>query len=105
MATILNSLLFICVLGLHTLVAAVLTRFLRIRLRTQWGYLFYTTLVGTVTLFITTLIFSGVLNIGINLGDAVTAAIIMIALPLGLGVAIDILYVPPPEEYTLPDTE
>jgi hypothetical protein len=29
----------------------------------------------------------------------------MIGLPLALGFTLDVLYVPPPEEYDLPDTQ
>jgi hypothetical protein len=82
-----------------------LTRFFRIRLKTQWGYVVYSLLLIPLVLFVTTLVFTGVLGIGVNLGDPTTALGVMIGMPLALGFAIDTLYVPPPEAYDLPDTQ
>ena len=54
-------------------------------------------------LFATTLVFSGPLGIGTDLGSPVAALGVMIGLPLALGFTLDVLYIPPPEEYDLPD--
>ncbi|ADQ66245.1 hypothetical protein GL213_03200 [Halogeometricum borinquense] len=105
MASVLNLVLFGVVLVVHTLIAAVMTRFFRIRLKTQWGYVIYSLLLIPVVLFVTTLVFSGILQIGPDLGDTTTAFGVMIGMPLALGFTIDTLYVPPPEEYELPETQ
>lgn len=90
------------VLAVHALVAAVMTRFFRIRLSTDWGAVVYTGLLIPVVLFVLTQLFTGVLGIGPNLGSAATVLAVMIGLPLAVGVTVDVLYVRPPEEYDLP---
>lgn len=104
MVSVINLVLFGVVLVFHTLVAAVMTRFFRVRLKTRWGAMLYAVVLIPLVLFTTTLVFSGVLGIGINLGNPVTALGVMIGMPLALGYTIDVLYVPPPEEYDLPET-
>ncbi|WP_101294339.1 hypothetical protein [Halegenticoccus soli] len=104
MATLLNLVLLGAVLAIHTLIAAVMTRYFRIRLKTQIGAVVYSLFLIPVVLFVTTLVFSGALNIGVNLGSPAAALGIMIGLPLALGFTIDVLYVPSPDEYELPDT-
>ncbi len=104
MATVLNLVLFGGVLVLHTLVAAVSTRFFRIRMGTQWGSVLYALLVTPLLLLVSTLLFTGVLGIGVNLGNSATAVGVMIGLPLALGFTIDVLYMPTPDEYDVPDT-
>jgi hypothetical protein len=92
------------VLALHTLGAAVLTRFFRLRLKTRTGWVVYTLLLTPVVLFASTLVFTGLLGIGFDLGSPATALGVMIAMPMALGFTIDVLYVPAPEEYDLPET-
>jgi hypothetical protein len=93
------------VLAVHTLIAAVMTRYFRIRLHTRWGSVLYTLLLVPLALVVTTLLFSGVLGIGVNLGTPTTVLAVLVGMPLALGVTIDVLYVPAPEEYELPDTQ
>lgn len=93
------------VLAVHTLIAAVMTRYFRIRMHTRWGAVLYTLLLVPLALVVTTLVFSGPLAIGVNLGGPATALAVMVGMPLVLGFTIDVLYVPPPEEYDLPDTQ
>jgi heme/copper-type cytochrome/quinol oxidase subunit 1 len=93
------------VLGVHALVAAVMTRYFRIRLSTDWGAVVYTLLFVPVVLFLLTQVFTGVLGIGPNLGSAVTVLAVMVGLPLAVGVAVDVLYMRPPEEYDLPEPQ
>ncbi|MFB6156361.1 MAG: hypothetical protein ABEJ34_00775 [Haloferacaceae archaeon] len=89
------------VLVAHTLIAAVLTRFLRIRMNTRWGAVLYTLLLVPVVLTVTTLLF-GQLPL-VPLGGATTVLAVMVGMPLALGFTIDVLYVPAPEEYDLPE--
>ena len=63
MASVVGVVLFVVVLLLHTLLAAITTRFFRLRLKTQWGYVVYTFLITPVVLLATSLVFFGVLRI------------------------------------------
>ncbi|WP_096389976.1 hypothetical protein [Halopenitus persicus] len=103
MATILGVLLFLVVLGAHTLIAAVMTRFLRLRLDTTWGTAIYVAFLIPIVLLTSTLVVSGPLGIGIDLETTVAVLTVMILLPGVLGVAIDVLYVEHPDEYELPE--
>jgi hypothetical protein len=106
MVSVVGLVLFGAVLVVHTLLAAVLTRFFRLRLNTQWGYVVYSFALIPVALLVTTLIFFGVLPIGAGLNLGATALLgAAIALPLALGFTIDTLYIPAPEEYDLPDRQ
>ncbi|WP_129112905.1 hypothetical protein [Halegenticoccus tardaugens] len=104
MATLVNLVLFGCVLVFHTVVAAVMTRYFRIRLNTQIGAVVYSLFLIPVVLFLSTLVFSGVFGIGVDLGSPGAAFGVMIGMPLALGFTIDVLYVPSPDEYELPET-
>ncbi len=104
MATLVNLVLFAAVLALHTVLAAVMTRFFRIRMKTRWGSALYALLLIPPVLVVSTLVFSGLFGIGIDLGNSAMAVGVMVGMPLALGYTIDVLYVPAPEEYDLPDT-
>ncbi|WP_311172417.1 hypothetical protein [Halobellus ordinarius] len=106
MVSVLGLVLFGAVLALHTLFAAVLTRFFRLRLQTRWGYVIYSLVLIPVVLLVTTLVFFGVFPIGAGLNLGATALLgAAIGIPLALGFTIDTLYVPAPEEYDLPDRQ
>jgi hypothetical protein len=103
MVSVVGLVAFGAVLVVHTLLAAVLTRFFRLRLKTQWGYVIYSFAIIPVALLVTTLVFFGVLPVGAGLNlDTATLLGAAIGLPLALGFTIDTLYVPAPEEYDLP---
>jgi len=103
MATILDFALMAVVFVGNTLVAAVMTRFFRLQLDTRWGSAVYTALVVPVALVVTTIVaFS--LGVGVDLGSAAVVLGLMVGIPMGLGVTIDVLYVPSPDEYELPET-
>jgi len=106
MVSVVGLILFAAVLAVHTLFAAVLTRFFRLRLNTQWGYVIYSFTITPVVLFVTTLVFFGVFPIGAGLNLGATALLgAAVGLPLALGFTIDTLYVPPPEEIDLPQRQ
>lgn len=105
MATVAELVLFGVVLVVQTLLAAVSTRFFRIRMKTRWGWVIYTAMLTPLLLFVVTLIATGVLGIGPDLGSPGLAIAVTIGVPLALGFTLDLLYVPPPEEYDLPDTQ
>jgi hypothetical protein len=102
---VLDLVLTVAVLGVHALVAAVMTRFFRIRLSTDWGTVVYTLLFVPVVLFLLTQLFTGILGIGPNLGSPATVLAVMVGLPLAVGVTVDVLYMRPPEEYDLPEPQ
>jgi hypothetical protein len=102
---VLGLVLTIVVLGVHALVAAVMTRFFRIRLSTDWGTVVYTLLFVPVVLFLLTQLFTGILGIGPNLGSPATVLAVMVGLPLAVGVTVDVLYMRSPEEYDLPEPQ
>ena len=104
MVSVVGLVAFGVVLLIHTLLAAVTTRFFRLRLQTQWGYVVYSFLIIPVVLLATSLVFFGVLGIdgGLDLRPPAFLGI-AVGLPLALGFTIDTLYVPAPEEYDLPE--
>jgi len=106
MLALVGFLTLVALVGFHVLLAGVTTRFFRLRLSTAWGSVVYTIVLTPILLFVSTLFFTGVLNVGIglDLGSPTIVFGLLIVLPIVLGVAIDYLYVPSPEEYELPET-
>ncbi|WP_435333706.1 hypothetical protein [Haloarchaeobius sp. TZWWS8] len=90
--------------AVNTAIAAVSTRFFRERMNTDWGSVLYTVLIVPFLLLATTLVISGGLQLGANLGSKNLALLVSIALPLVLGVTVDYFWMPAPDEIELPDT-
>ena len=88
---------------LHTAIAAVGTRLLRVRLESQWGPVVYAVVLLPVVLVFSTIVLSGVFGLGSNLGDPWTVFFVVVAMPLVLGVTIDYVWMPAPDEVELPD--
>jgi len=105
MLSIIGLVLFGLVLVGHTLIAAVCTRFFRLRLETQIGWVVYSLFIPPVILLASTLVVSGVLGIGPNLGSPVVVFGVMIGLPVAVGITLDLLYVAQPDEVELPETQ
>ncbi len=105
MLSIIGLVLFGVVLVGHTLIAAVCTRFFRLRLETEIGWIVYSLTLTPVVLVVSTLIVSGVLGIGPNLGSPVVVFGVMIGLPVAVGITLDLLYVAQPDEVELPETQ
>jgi hypothetical protein len=103
MASVVSLVLLGVVLVVNTLIAAVMTRFFRIRLKTRAGAVVYALLITPVVLFATTMLFGAVIPWDGGLPTAVLLGL-WVGMPLVLGFTIDVLYVPPPEEIELPDT-
>ncbi|MDY6818361.1 MAG: hypothetical protein SVG88_06835 [Halobacteriales archaeon] len=89
---------------IQTALAAVLTRFFRIRLSTRWGSLVYAVVLVPLALLVTTMVLSGLLGLGPDLGGPTAVVFLMIGVPLAIGLTIDYLWMPAPEEVELPDT-
>lgn len=105
MLSIIGLVLFFIILAVHTLVAAIMTRFFRLRLETQAGWILYSLGFIPVVLFVSTLVFTGVFRIGPDLGSPTVAASVLIGLPVALGLTIDLLYVAQPDEIDLPQRQ
>jgi len=105
MLSIIGFALFGGILVGHTLLAAVLTRFFRLRLDTQFGWVVYALTLIPVVLFVSTLVFTGLLQIGPNLGSPTVVFGVMIGLPLAVGLTLDLLYVAQPDDVELPETQ
>ena len=104
MVSVLAIIGLLVVVVVHTVVAALLTRFFRVRLSTRWGPVLYALTLIPLVLIGSTLVLSGLFKIGPNLGGPVTALFVMILVPLALGITIDYVWMPAPDEVDLPET-
>ena len=95
-ATVVGILLLV---GVNTAVAALATRFFRVRLATRWGAVLYTVGFVLVLYVGTTILLSGFVGFGgRGVGDTGTALVLVWVLPLTLGYSIDYFWMPPPEQ-------
>jgi hypothetical protein len=97
MAALADAVGVLAIVAINTALAAVLTRFFRLRLATRWGSALYALALIPVVHLIVLLLASGVLGLGGAMGRA-TALVVTIVVPLGLGGAIDVFWMPPPED-------
>lgn len=105
MVDVADAIGLVMILGVNSALAAVLTRFFRVRLDTDWGSALYVLFFAPIALFVVTLVLSGVLGLGPNLGSPAAVIVVTIVLPLSLGVAFDFFWMPAPEEVELPDRQ
>jgi hypothetical protein len=103
MVDVADAIGLVVLLGINSAVAAVLTRFFRVRLNTDWGSAIYVVFFGPIVLFVLTLILGGVLGLGPDLGTPAAVIMLSIVLPLSLGVAFDFFWMPAPEEVEVPE--
>jgi hypothetical protein len=94
----------VVVVGVNAAVAALGTRMLRVRLRTRWGVAIYVLVLVPIAQVLVTLLLTGPLGLGPNLGGAVAALGVTVVLPFALGVAFDYFWMPSPAEVELPET-
>ncbi|MFC6799179.1 MULTISPECIES: hypothetical protein [unclassified Haladaptatus] len=92
------------IVGVNSLVAALMTRFFRVRLSTTWGTALYALVLIPLVLIALTIVLSGVARLGIDLGSPGAVMAIAVALPFALGVAFDYFWMPSPDEIEVPDT-
>jgi hypothetical protein len=105
MVTLGTALGLTVIVAVHTVIAAVATRFFRLRMKTQWGSLLYALLAIPVLLVISTFVVSGVLQIGGDVGSTGAALFLVVLVPMTLGFALDFLWMPHPDDVELPDTQ
>ena len=99
MVSLVSLVLIGVVLVGHTLIAAVMTRFFRIRMHTQWGSVLYALALIPVALVVSTLVFGQVVAADFGVP---TLLGLWVGMPLALGFTVDVLYMEPPKEYDLP---
>lgn len=103
MVSLLGAVGLLIVVAVHTFLTAVATRYIRLRLNTRWGRALYAGLLVPILLVGTTIVLTGALGLGASL-DRQTALLVVLVLPLTLGYAIDLFWMPAPEDIELPDT-
>lgn len=93
---------FLIIVLVNSALAALLTRFLRVRMNTEWGSLLYTLLIVPVTLAALIPLYSLVLGGFVEFGDTVVLIGVSVVLPGALGIAFDYFWMPDPDEVELP---
>lgn len=84
------------IVGVHTVVASILIRFFRLRLDTRSGMIVFSLFLVPVVLAVS-LLFFGQLPVFGGI-DRQTVMLVTILMPLLLGFAIDLFWMPSPEE-------
>jgi len=85
----------------NSAVAALLTRFFRVRLHTRWGGLLYSLLFGPLVLLVLGVILSVPVGQFINL-DTLTFLLVVVLVPLAVGITFDYVWMPSPDDVELP---
>lgn len=102
MVATIEALGLLFIVGLNSAVAALVTRFFRVRLKTQWGSVVYTALVVPLLLIGSTMVLGSF--VGPNLGGPATVLGVAVLTPFAVGVTFDYIWMPAPEDVDLPDT-
>lgn len=90
--------------AVNTAITVVATRFFRLQLSTTWAAAIYTLVFVPMALAVATVVLSGVVGLGGATGSRAVALLLAIVLPLATGIAIDVFWMPAPEEVELPET-
>jgi hypothetical protein len=88
------------IVGINTAAAALMTRFFRVRLDTDWGPVVFTIVIEPVVLTLILLVLGSAL--GPNLNSASLVFGLTVVLPMALGVAFDYFWMPAPDDVELP---
>lgn len=104
MVTTLGLVGLVVLVLVNAALAALVTRLCRNRLETAWGSAIYAALGGAFVLVASTLVLSGIFNIGGRVGSRYAAILLTIAAPLALGITFDYFWMPSPEEVDLPES-
>jgi hypothetical protein len=102
MVSVVSVVGLLIIVGINAGVAALMTRFFRVRLDTDWGPVVFAILIEPVVLTLLVLILSGIVGLGGNLGSAGLAFGLTVILPMTLGVAFDYFWMPAPDDVDLP---
>jgi hypothetical protein len=101
MVSVIGVVVLLVAVVVQTVIAALLTRLFRVRLDTRWGALVFALTIIPVVLTLTTLVLG---RVGPDLGSRGTVLFVMIGVPIALGLTIDYVWMPAPEEVELPAT-
>lgn len=102
MVAVLELVGLLVLIVVHTVAAALLTRLFRVRLQTRVGAALYIVLLVPLALLVSTLAASGVLGLGPDLGSPGNALFVTIAVPFAIGVTVDYVWMPAPDEVSVP---
>jgi len=102
MASLVDVVGLLVIVGLNSALAALLTRFFRVRLESSWTPVAFSVLVTPVVLLVVAQLLSGVAGLGFDLGNAAAVVGTVILLPMAIGLAFDYFWMPAPEEVELP---
>ena len=100
MASLIGVVGLLVIVGVNTAIAALLTRFFRVRLDTRWGPVVFTLLISPVALLVPTLLLGSF--VPFDLGSRAAVVALTLVVPMTLGVAFDYLWMPSPEDVDLP---
>jgi hypothetical protein len=105
MVAVLELVGLLVVVLVNSALAALLTRFFRVRLETRWGTVIYIVVLAPLVLLGVVLVLSGVVGLGGDLGSAGTVVALTVLLPLAIGVTFDYFWMPAPEDVDLPEPD
>ncbi|MFB6171533.1 MAG: hypothetical protein ABEJ23_03295 [Haloarculaceae archaeon] len=101
MASVVDLVGLLVIIAVNSAVAALLTRFFRVRLDTRWGSFVYALTLAPLVLLVLTLVIGSAL--GPNLGSPSAVVGVTILLPLAFGITFDYFWMPAPDDVDLPD--
>lgn len=101
MVSLLAVLAIAAIVTVNTGITALLTRLFRVRLRTDWAVAVYVGFFVPTALTVSTILLGSI--VGPNLGSRVIVLALFVGFPLAIGIAIDVLWMPPPEAVDLPE--
>ena len=91
----------VVVVLVNSAVAALMTRFFRVRLNTRWGGLLYALLFCPLVLLILGVILSAPVGPFIDL-TTLSYMLVVVVVPLALGLTFDYVWMPSPDDVELP---
>lgn len=86
----------VVLVGLNAVLAGIATRFARLWAASRVGTVLAIAVLVPLVLTLSTMLLSGVMYLGIDLGDTTVAVVLAIAIPMALGVTIDYVWVASP---------
>ena len=91
----------VVVVLVNSAVAALMTRFFRVRLNTRWGGLLYSLLFCPLALLVLGVVLSVPVGAFIDL-TTVSFLLVVVIVPLALGLTFDYIWMPSPDDVELP---
>lgn len=88
----------VLLVGINTVLAGIVTRFVRLVAVTRSGTAIGILVAVPLALTLSTMLLSGVFYLGVDLRDTTLAVILAIGIPMALGLTIDYVWVASPAE-------